>query len=542
MNTNVIIAGAGPVGMTLALELARYGVKSILLERNETTTRHPKMDLTNGRSMELYARLGVVEALRDVGVPRENSFDISWITRLAGYELFRYRYPSSTEFEANSRAINDGSFPAEAPLRVSQIDIEPVLKRFVDESPLIDVRFGVAFEEIVEESSGSISVLVKNQRSGETDVLSGMFLAGCDGGGSRVRRKLGIELDGEEAVAGAFMVHFRSTDTELLQRWGGTWHYQNGAGTLIAQNDKDTWTLQAWLPPGEDGLEWKAEDVLENWVGQKFNYEILQANPWAAHFVVAKQYYKGRAILAGDSAHQFIPTGGYGMNSGIADAIGLAWVLTANVQGWGDMSLVDAYEAERRPTAWWHLEASRRHFLVRQAFTMAYMAAGDIDSDTEVASSNRSALAEKCRMLGNAENESYGVELGYRYDSDIILGEAGNEEIDPLVYTPSTEPGRRLPHVYLENGQSIYSLLGNNFNLLVCEDSIDVSSRSLLDEALASTLAPPCEIVVINNANAKKVLASKYVLVRPDLHIAWRSDQITSEFASVLLKAIGKAA
>lgn len=541
MNTNVIIAGAGPVGMTLALELARYGVKSILLERNEATTRHPKMDLTNGRSMELYARLGVVDALRDVGVPRENSFDISWITNLAGHELHRFHYPSSTDYERHSRAVNDGSFPAEAPLRVSQIDIEPVLKRFVDENSLIDVRFGVAFEEIETESPDSISVLVKNQRTGETEVLVASFLAGCDGGGSRVRRRLGIELDGEEAVAGAFMVHFRSTDTEVLQRWGSTWHYQNGAGTLIAQNDADTWTLQAWLPPGEDGLGWKAEEVLEGWIGQKFDYEILQANPWAAHFVVAKQYYKGRAVLAGDSAHQFIPTGGYGMNSGIADAIGLAWVLAANVQDWGGMSLIEAYASERHPTAWWHLEASRRHFLVRQEFTMAYMAAGDIESDTDEASRNRAALADKCRELGNAENESYGVELGYRYDSAIICRDTESREIDPLVYTPSTEPGRRLPHVYLENGESLFSLLGLGFNLLVCDERFDSSCRAVIEEALSSSNTP-CQLAVVSDVNARRVLSSKYILVRPDMHIAWRSDCINEEFSKVLLKAVGKGA
>ena len=167
------------------------------------------------------------------------------------------------------------------------------------------------------------------------------------------------------AVAGAYMVHFRTEDLALLQRWGPIYHLQNGAGTIIAQNDRDIFTLQAWLLPGSDLATKTPEEVLEGWVGTKFDYEILQANPWTANFVVAQHYRKGRALLAGDAAHQFIPTGGYGMNSGIADAAGLAWALAANLQGWGGEGLLDAYDLERRATAWWHLEAAKRHFAVR---------------------------------------------------------------------------------------------------------------------------------------------------------------------------------
>lgn len=536
MNTEVVIAGAGPVGMTLALELARYGVKSILLERNETTTRHPKMDLTNGRSMELFARLGIVNALRDVGVPRENPFDISWVTSLSGHELYRFLYPSSNDYEARSRAVNDGSFPAEAPLRVSQIDIEPVLKSFVDKNPLVDVRFGVAFEDIVENAEGGVKVRIKSENSGKEEEISALFLAGCDGGGSRVRRRLGIGLDGEEEVAGAFMVHFRSTDTELLQRWGATWHYQNGAGTLIAQNDKDTWTLQAWLPPGEDGSEWKAEEVLEGWIGRKFNYEILQANPWRAHFVVAKKYLDGRVVLAGDSAHQYIPTGGYGMNSGIADAIGLAWVLASNIQGWGGIDLLKAYQEERLNTAWWHLDAAQRHFQVRQKFTAAYMEAGDIDSDTVEAEANRAALAEKCKALGNAENESWGVELGYRYQSRAIDNEPEMPSINPLTYEPSTEPGKRLPHYYLESGESVHGLLGTGFNFLVTEDCGEESLASIND--YAESISMPMHIVRVSGSKARAIFDAKYLLVRPDLHVAWRGNEIPGNFAEIVQRSV----
>jgi len=126
IETPVLIAGGGPVGMTLALNLARYGVRSMLVERNAQTTRHPKMDLTNARSMELFKRLGLAEPLRDAGVPRENAFDISWINSLAGHELHRFHYPSANAKRAIIRAENDGTHAGEPPLRVSQVEIEPV--------------------------------------------------------------------------------------------------------------------------------------------------------------------------------------------------------------------------------------------------------------------------------------------------------------------------------------------------------------------------------------------------------------------------------
>ena len=430
----VVIAGGGPVGMTLALNLARYGVRSLMAERNPTTTRHPKMDLTNGRSMELYRRLGLAEKLRDAGVSRGNPFDIAWFTSLSGQELHRFHYPSANEQTRLIQAENDGHHAAEAPLRVSQIEIEPVLKRAIDENPLIDVRFGTRFDRLIGQDDNGVSLDLVEETTGKTTRVRCTYLAGCDGGGTRVRRQLGIELDGQMAVAGAYMVHFRSTDP-ILRKWGPTWHYQNGMGTIIAQNDDDIYTLQAWLIP-ELNLESKTpQQVLEGWVGRSYEYEILQANPWTANFVVAKRFREGRVLLAGDSAHQFIPTGGYGMNSGIADAAGLAWILAARISGWGGDTLLDAYDQERRTTAWWHLQAAERHMAVRGQIGQFYAEAGELEGDSEEHAERRVALAAKIEAIGNAENESWGVELGYRYESPIIVGDGSQPDIDPLTYT-----------------------------------------------------------------------------------------------------------
>lgn len=533
IETPVLIAGGGPVGMTLALNLARYGVASTLVERNPTTTRHPKMDLTNGRSMELFHRLGLDEKLRDAGVPRENAFDISWITSLVGHELHRFNYPSANEKTAIIRAENDGSHGAQAPLRVSQVQIEPVLKQAIDANPLIDVRFGIAFERIVSEDETGIICEIGNEESGEITTVRARYLAGCDGGGSRVRRRLGIELDGEMAVAGAHMVHFRTDARDILQRWGPVYHLQTGAGTIIAQNDHDIYTLQAWLIPGLGIEEMAPEDVLEGWVGTKFDYEILQANPWTANFVVAQRYRAGRTLLAGDSAHQFIPTGGYGMNSGIADAAALSWVLAAQIQGWGGDRLLDAYDAERRPTAWWHLEAARRHMGVRLAIGEIYAAAGDLFSDGPDADAKRAEVGRAIAAQGNAENESWGVEYGYRYDqSPVISHEANPPAIDPLTYSGGTWPGTRLPHVFLKDGLPIHDKLGLFFTLVALDE---VDSTAI--EVAAAALDIPLAVLRLGQPELKPIYERDLLLVRPDQHVAWRGD-VLPEDADTLLRLV----
>ena len=183
----------------------------MLAERNETTTSHPKMDITNGRSMELFRRAGLVDALRAAAVPESHPFDVSWITTLTGYELHRFRYPSVTEERIRIRERNDGAQPREPGMRVSQVEIEPVLKAAAEASPEVEVRFGVEFVSLQQDDEG----------------VRCAYLAACDGGSSMVRDAIGLSLSGQARIMPRFMTHFRSSDRQLLQRWGIAWHYQS---------------------------------------------------------------------------------------------------------------------------------------------------------------------------------------------------------------------------------------------------------------------------------------------------------------------------
>ena len=490
----VLIAGGGPVGMTLARTLAKFGVRCLLVERQPSTTRHPKMDITNGRSMELFRRIGLADKLRAVAVPEQNNFDVAWITTLAnGRELHRFRYPSVAEKRAEILARNDGTQPREPAMRVSQVMIEPVLRESIVNDPLVDARWGVAFEDFTQDDQG-VTCTLRTVATGATEQVRCDFLAGCDGGNSIVREKLGIGLSGKANVAHRYMVHFQSEARDVLQAYGIAWHYQSAMGTLIAQDDRDTWTLQMRMPndPNTD-----PNSVLDEWVGTSdFARKILVANPWFTNLLLADRYASGRVFLAGDSAHQYIPTGGYGMNTGIGDAIDLGWKLAAAIKGFGAATLLASYERERRPVGYRNRQASERHTGVRIAIAELYRSERDLD-----------ALARGIAALGNAENESWGVEFGYRYDG---------VEPDPLCYEPTTAPGARLPSVVLADGSFLYDHLGPWFTLLSFGGA---DPSPVIDSSPA-----PLATVMVDDPAIAPVYEAKLVLVRPDTHVAWRGD------------------
>jgi 2-polyprenyl-6-methoxyphenol hydroxylase-like FAD-dependent oxidoreductase len=531
----VLIAGGGPVGMTLAKTLASFGIECMLVEKNPSTTRHPKMDITNSRSMELFRKLGLSKHLRDVAVPETNNFDVSWITSLSGRELHRFRYPSVEEARAIIRKRNDGSQPVEPAMRVSQVAIEPVLKRAIDAEPKVEVRFGVAFDDLVQDKDGVIAT-VRDSETGQTEKVKCQYLIGCDGGTSQVRNCLDIRYDGMARVAQLYMVHFRSDAREVLQPWGVAWHYQTSQATMIAQNDRDIWTLHTFLPPDAPLNEIDPSALVQRFAGRPFAFETLVANPWNPHLLVAESYGRGRVFLAGDSAHQFIPTGGYGMNTGIGDAFDIGWKLAATLKGFAGPALLESYERERRPIGLRNCQAAWRHMSVRLAIGEAYADlanSGDAESEAAIAEAGA-----RIKGLGNAENESYGIEMGYSYaDSPIVVPEPhAHVPRDPVAYEPTTSPGARLPNVYFADGTPLHDRLGPWFSLL----AFDGASADHI-AAAAARRGVPLEILRITDAELAKVYQAKLVLVRPDQHVCWRgaalSDADQAEY--VFARALG---
>ncbi|TNE40185.1 MAG: FAD-dependent oxidoreductase [Sphingomonadales bacterium] len=519
----VIVAGGGPVGLATALDLQARGIRVLVIERNPTTTRHPKMDVTNGRSMEHFRRLGVAELIRDRAVPRENCMDVSWVTRLSEWELARFHYPNVYEWREHIRRHNDGTQPLEPNMRLSQVVLEPALVDLLQASPLAEVRFGWAFEDFVEDEQG-VTVTALEVATGDRHQLRCQLLAGCDGGGSLVREKLGFELNGKFNVARVYMTHFRSSAKDFLQRFGVAWHYQTPDGTtLIAQDDEEIWTLHSLLPPDADDAAIDPKQIVYRALGREFPLEVLQANAWSPHLVVASGSGRGRVWLAGDAMHQLIPTGGYGMNTGIGEAADLAWKFAAVLQGWGGERLLQTIDTERRPIAQLMVDSSMQNMAVRLKIAECYTP--EVHEDSDAGAAARSRLSKLIYDLGNAENESLGLELGCRYHgSPIICSEADEPEWERVRLVPTTWPGGRAPHVFLESGDAMFDLFGQGFTLVRFAE-LDVDG--LLEAAAEHGV--PIKLVDVRDANARTVYERDLVLVRPDHYVAWRGNEAPSD-------------
>ena len=249
LDAPVVIAGAGPVGLVLALELSHQGVRSILVERQPTTTTFPKMDVTNARSMELLARLGLADLVRAAGVPSQHSFDVIFASSLAGHEFGRWRLPSVDEMRAEIAGCTDGSAPAEPWQRAMQADVEAVLMRRCLEDDMVDVQRPWRVTGVTQDAD-VVETTIVHANTGERRVLRSAYAVGCDGARSQVRASLGIEQEGAEEVATFALVHFRSRDRERLQAHGQFWHlFFATGGIVISQDEDEVWTVHSQVPP-----------------------------------------------------------------------------------------------------------------------------------------------------------------------------------------------------------------------------------------------------------------------------------------------------
>lgn len=542
---DVVIAGGGPVGLTLALELEHRGVNALLVERNSTTTRHPKMDVTNGRSLEHFRRLGIVERLRAAAVPGDHPMSVVWCSRVAEWELARFHYPGVDAVRADIAARNDGTSPLEPNMRISQVVLEPLLKEHLERHGRhVRLEFGQALERFEQDEHG-VTAIIRDSRTQQTHTVRARYLAGCDGAASVTRRGLGIDLDEmqpQDAMSGGdklralvgmgrallrgerppdgrmYMIHFRSTDRAFFERFGTLWHLQAPRhGTLIAQNDVDTWTLHAPLARGVDAADIDPKRFLFEHLGREVACEILVANPWRPRLIVARSYGRGRVWLAGDAAHQYIPTGGYGMNTGVGDAVDLGWKLAAVLQGWGGPHLLPSYDAERRPVGMRNRAAAARHTRIRFAIAAAYTPR--IHEHSARGEQARHALGAMILRLGNLENEALGIEIGYRYDkSPIVCHEAGPAPPDEMArYVPSTWPGVRPPSVHLRDGRALFDGFGTDFTLLRF-----AAADTAGFERAAARRGVPLAVLDVRDEHAARLYERPLVLIRPDQHVAWR--------------------
>ncbi|SFB86063.1 2-polyprenyl-6-methoxyphenol hydroxylase [Nocardioides terrae] len=530
----VLIVGGGPVGLTLAIELGQQGVACELIDKRPALGKLPKMERCNARTMENYRRAGIAERIRANGLDNDLPMDVFICTKTLQHPaLLHHPYPSVNELKARGLRTNDGSLPLEPYQLVSQYTLEPILKETAEDLPGVTVSFGnelVGFKDL-----GDHVVATVELADGSTREIEADYLVGCDGGSSTVRRELGIELRGESRLE-MTQALFRCEDLfdRIKVGKGRHYHFADARNTfLIVQDDTKHFSLHATVPPEEMGT------LFEQIAGTPIEYDTLYLGTWTQRLMLADSYRAGRVLLAGDSAHLVIPTGGLGMNTGAGDAVDLAWKLAGTLHGWGGPELLDSYETERRLVGARNVASSTKATVGRRRWRDLYEPI--MAEDTPEGAAARARLVEVADEAHRISNELLGIECGYRYDgSQLVVAEEGDApDADSFAYAPSTWPGTRFPHIWLRDGSALQDHLGRGYTLL-STDALTAADKALVAE-FARIGAPVSTFQVDTEAVSVLEGRSRYLL-RPDLHIVWRGDAVPDDVTALARLATGHGA
>jgi 2-polyprenyl-6-methoxyphenol hydroxylase-like FAD-dependent oxidoreductase len=533
MDTDVLIVGAGPVGLTLAIDLGRRGVRCTLIEQKTAPHMWPKMERCNARSMEIYRRLGLAEQIRAAGLPASVPMDVFIVTSLVEPPLLHLPYPSVEQAKQQIAETNDGTLPLEPYQLISQYTLEPLLKSVAETLPSVTVRYGCEFLSFTQDER---SVTAEVSEAGRMSAIAAQYLVGCDGGTSAIRKQLGFRLDGEGNILQLRQALYRCD--ELFERIaiGKGRHYHvadNQATQLIMQDSTRHFTLHSVVEKDEDMAA-----MFERTVAMPVQYEMLYVGEWRQNLLVADRFQDGRVLLAGDAVHLMIPTGGLGMNTGVGDAIDLGWKLAGTLQGWGGPGLLAAYEAERRPVGERNVGASRFASLGRRKWRSEWRP--EITDHTPAGAAARAHLAAVADIEQRKTNEMIGAELGYHYaGSPLVVAEPDAPPYDYIDYTSSTFPGVRLPHAWLPDGSAVQDRIGDGYTLLRLGGS--TADPSPLAQAFAARGAPFAALDLAGKA-VRDIYGYDLVLVRPDLHVVWRGNRPPDSPAALAAIATGNAA
>jgi 2-polyprenyl-6-methoxyphenol hydroxylase-like FAD-dependent oxidoreductase len=537
-DTPVLIVGAGPVGLALAGDLGWRGTSCTLIERTDGKIYQPKMDMVGIRTMEFARRWGIVKWIEQSPYPRDYPQDNVYLESLVGYEFGREVVPSK----------NEERIPSQSPQkreRCPQDMFDPIMQRFVGQYPDVSLRYETELVSFREEDDRVVAKL-RDLKEGREYEITADYMIGADGGSSFVREQLGIPMSGQPVLTYTTNVIFRCADLTALHDKGrayrfifigpeGTWL------TIVAINGADRWRMS--VVGGADKVTYTEDEIramIVRAVGREFEFEILSILPWIRRELVADRYGTKRIFIAGDAAHLMSPTGGFGMNTGIGDAVDISWKLDAVLKGWGGPELLASYEAERKPVAKRNVSESSANLKMmltpRQTPPPKEIFVPGPEGDEA-----RAKYGKWYGELMKREWYTIGIHLGYRYGrSPVVVQDGTPEPGDEIAtYTQTSRPGSRAPHVWLADGRSTLDLFGRGMVLMrIGSNAPDGEGL----KAAAQAVRMPLEIVAIDE---KPVIAAyegyRLVLVRPDGHVAWRGNENPTDPAAVVDQVRGAA-
>ncbi|MGJ5204961.1 FAD-dependent oxidoreductase [Bradyrhizobium sp. HKCCYLR20261] len=525
IQTQVLIVGAGPVGLTAAMDLASRGIDVVVAEiRRAGEPPNVKCNHVSARSMEVFRRLGIVRQVRDGGLPADFPNDCAYRTAVVGRELTRIPIPSRQDrYTATGGPDTDWPTP-EPPHRINQIYLEPILFACAEAQPRIKILNRVQLDRFEQDDNGVVAH-ARDLDSEQDITISADYLIGCDGGRSTVRRLIGSRLGGTDVVQRVQSTYIHAPALKDLITQKPAWMTMSlnprRCGTTVAIDGRDTWLIHNHLAAEEiefDSVDrdWALRTILG--VDDRFQYEIISKEDWIGRRLVADRFRDRRAFICGDAAHLWIPYAGYGMNAGIADAVDLCWMLAGVIQGWAAPALLDAYEAERQP-----ITEQVSHFAMNHALAVMSQRRSvppEVEMDGPAGDAARSKVGQAAYDLNVQQYCCAGLNFGYYYDRSPAIAYDG--ETPPPYgmghFTASTVPGARAPHVWLADGRSLLDALGPAYTLVRFDPAVDAAA--IVDAAARQGV--PLALVDVDRAQAGYQFAEHLLLLRPDSHIAWR--------------------
>ncbi|MDI1285919.1 MAG: FAD-dependent oxidoreductase [Reyranella sp.] len=527
LRTSILIVGGGPVGSTLALDLAGRGVDVIVAEQNPPGhLPGVKCNHVAARTMEIFRRLGIAERVRNTGLPADHANDVAFRTTATGTEFARIHIPCRRDRYADKTGP-DGWWPTpEPPHRINQIYLDPLLAAEAAAHPRVRFLNLTRVLGFTQNDDGIVA---------ETEDLAGnskrliecTYLVGCDGGSSTVRHQIGARMIGDAVIGRTQSSYIRAPGLAARLQAAPAWSTQvmnpRRSANMFAVDGRETWLVHNYLRPDEADFDAIDGDAcLRHILGvdAAFDYELIGRENWIGRRLLADRFRDRRAFVCGDAAHIWAPFAGYGMNAGIADATNLAWMLAGVVNGWADPAILAAHEAER-----WPITEQVSKYAMGTALALA-RARAEVPAEVEAPGADGDAVrATLGRQLLEMHTPQFccgGLNFGSFYDRSPIVVYDG--EAAPAYtmdsFTSSTVPGCRTPHLWLEDGRSLYDAMGPDFTLLRFDRTVDVTG---LVEAAALRGLP---LAVLDLA-PEPPYRERLVLSRPDQHVAWRGDALT---------------
>ncbi len=553
LKCDVLIVGAGPVGLTLAMDLASRGIQVVIAEtRRYAEPPNVKCNHVAARTMEQFRRLGVAQKVRDAGLPVDYPNDVVFRATVTGQELTRIPIPCRQDRYTDTTGP-DGWWPTpEPPHRINQIYLEPILLEHTARLPGVTLLNRTQVTTFEQDANGVVATgldldsgAAQGNTRRNTRRIRARYMVGCDGGRSEVRKQIGAKLEGTAIIQRVQSTYIRAPELMGLipgkPAWASYAMNPRRCGAVFTIDGKQDWLIHNHLSPDEPDFDSVNRDQsIRNilGVGADFEYEVLSKEDWVGRRLVADRFRNGRVFLAGDAAHLWMPYAGYGMNAGIADAINLSWLLAAHLQGWAAEAMLDAYEAERQPITEQVSQFAMNH--AQQMIKMRRAVPANIEEASPAGDALRLDAGQAAYDLNVQQFCCAGLNFGYFYAGSPIIA---HEAQPPPVYsmggfTPSTVPGCRAPHFWLADGRSLYDAFGPGYTLLRFDATVDVSALVAAAQARSMPLSV-WDVQASPVAPIPAAYAHKLVLCRADQHVVWRGDRLPAEPSRLVRQLCG---